>query len=371
MRKRRSFVGPVVVGPLAGLLMLAACVDLFHGTDFETLCTKSPDDPRCKSATDGPIEASEGSPGADVVEKPIPDFCAWGSDVARKNAERACAWLSACVRPHGSSAFAECLVHAQLAYDCVANPNLRPRGDVEKAWGCLANVTSCADLDACMFPEGKPTCQAGSSEGTACGVGASASVRIGCSPTRGTEFDFCPLTGRTCVNSATGAECVPTTTPCSGTRTCAEGIARDCVDGDPDRGVDCRAYGAKQCAQAVSEPGCRGNDGGTCSGSEIKCEGAQVKACVANEEIVIDCSRFGASPGLPCADEADAGAINPPPTLYAPWRRCFGSICSDAEPKCVSDDVEVCVRGVPRTVECKKIGLGACSAATKLCAPPQ
>lgn len=362
----------LVFAPVSALVALAACVDLFHGTDFETLCSKSPSDPQCTSATvDGASDASDAGVDADVVERPIPDFCAWKSNEAKQNAERACAWLNACVPPLGSTQLAECLVNAQLAYDCPANPNLRPRGKVEKVWGCLATVSSCAEVDACVFPEGRISCTVGGvgqGEAVPCGAGASASVRLRCVDNMVTGFDFCDLTGRTCVKPSGGlASCVPSPTACDGTRKCVNDVvASDCEGVDTiDRGIDCQHYGDRGCAlNASSGPGCRGNDGGACSFSDVVCEGSLAKACVAQREIVVDCSKLG----LPCASE-NAGTIEPPPTPYAPWRLCVGTVCDPNAPaKCVGDSVETCVRGVSRKIDCKANGFGACNGGR--CTPP-
>lgn len=357
----------LVAVPVSGLVALAACVDLFHGTDFETLCGKNPSDPQCTgTVTDGANEASDGaSVEADVVEKPIPDFCAWKSNEAKQNAERACAWLTACVPPLGSTQLAECLINAQLAYDCYANPNLRPHGKVEKAWGCLTTVTSCAEADACVFPEGRIKCtvgEAGTGESVSCGAGASAPVRLRCVDTTVEGFDFCHLTGRTCGAPKDGGvpDCVPSTAKCDGTRKCAGTVASDC-DGIEtiDRGIDCQDYGDQRCDLSASQgPGCRGNDGGACNFSDVVCEGSLAKACVGQREIAVDCSKLG----LACEGE-DAGAIDPPPTPYAPWRLCAQTACDPSLPaKCVNGSVEVCVRGATRTLSCKANGFAGCNA---------
>ncbi len=54
----------------------AACVDLFHSTDFVTLCQQSPQDPACGGPAPDGGEDAAGSDGedADVAEPGEDDF---------------------------------------------------------------------------------------------------------------------------------------------------------------------------------------------------------------------------------------------------------------------------------------------------------
>jgi hypothetical protein len=66
-----------------GLVALGvACVDLFHSTDFETLCTRSPDDPLC-GAVDGAVPKADVVVDAADAARPHLDFCAWTSAEAQ------------------------------------------------------------------------------------------------------------------------------------------------------------------------------------------------------------------------------------------------------------------------------------------------
>ena len=157
----------LVLASCAFVVLGLACVDLFHDTDFDTLCTTSPADPACASdAATAPDVVVEATVDATV---PHPDFCAWTSSQARDQAMRACAWLGACEGAIGESSFGACTIDAQLAYDCSLTPALRPRGIVDAFWACLATVKSCGDVDRCVFPGGVQDCNlvtSGSFSGT-------------------------------------------------------------------------------------------------------------------------------------------------------------------------------------------------------------
>ena len=87
MKRRHVLVAASGAFVVLGL----ACVDLFHGTDFETLCTRSPNDPSCGGESGVLPDVIDAS--ALDAQVPHPDFCAWSSTQARAEALRACAWL--------------------------------------------------------------------------------------------------------------------------------------------------------------------------------------------------------------------------------------------------------------------------------------
>jgi hypothetical protein len=328
-----------------GLVGLFACVDLFHGTDFETLCERNP-------------AACAGS--ANDAGKPLLDFCAWPSATAREKAVRACAWLGACEGPLGETAFGRCLVRALSAFDCTFNPALRPRGDAHTLWSCLAQVESCKDVDACVFTGTPPECaavQAGSF--TAC----SATARVECARPdggRAAGVEPCALEGRTCTKlDDSRALCTGVGgAACSAGASCAGTSAIDCGPFGGtlvDRGRDCAAVGGGSCVAGgdagvactpiPTAPSCTG-------GLDVRCEGTTVTSCVQGKRVSFDCRVLGApcdvTQPIPPTDPALACADRTSPS------RCTGP------DECVAGKIESCANGVKVTADCASVGLGPC-----------
>lgn len=332
-----------------------ACVDLFHGTEFETLCIHSPDDPACTGDAAIDVDAA-----AEAAPRPHPDFCAWSSSEARKQALRACAWLGACEGPLGEAVFGPCAVRAQLAYDCKAAPSVRPQGAVDEFWGCLATVRSCGDVDGCVFPGGVQSCVAvptGSS--SACGtLAGNTATRLKCAGPAGRAVGVepCVMLGKTCAAESTSvASCVGSlgftcaTTGCSGTK------AVDCRTAGTrklDRGVDCAGYGAGACVDGAGGPACKGGPTApSCSTDPApRCNADLLTTCIDGRDVQIDCTKLG----LRC-DVSQAVA------LYDPAAGCVDrpGACSGPD-KCVGNKLQSCARGSVYEVDCADVGLGPC-----------
>lgn len=341
-----------------------ACVDLFHGTDFETLCVHSPSDPAC--APDAPVTVDV----ADVVTDtatPRPDFCAWTSSEAKDQAKRACAWLGACEGALGESDFGPCTVNAQLAYDCELNPALRPRGAVDAFWACLATVKSCGDVDRCVFPGGAQGCDnVDSGSFSACGTIANATtVRLECAGpagrARGTEP--CAMLGKTCtaedLSNATCAGKLGFACTKSG---CAGTSLVDCESAGTrmlDHGFDCADYGSGACVESdggvgpYCSPGpettsCTTDSPPTCDGNFA------ANTCVGGKNIRINCDKLG----LPC-DVSGLTAVDP---LGACVKRGSGA-CSPGSDTCENGTTTLrsCGRGAFVDIDCASVGLGKCS----------
>jgi hypothetical protein len=341
------------------VLLGAACVDLFHGTDFETLCARSPDDPSCGNHDAGVPDVAEASTDA---ARPRPNFCAWSSDEARRQAVRACAWLGACEGPLGESLFGPCVVHAQLAFDCTLNPTLRPRGAVDAFWACLATAKTCGEVDQCVFPGGVENCGAAASGNvTACGTARNAGVRLACSDAgaRAQRVEPCVLSGQTCTpentsNStcagALGFAC--TTNACSGSSVveCRSVGARMV-----DRGHDCGGYGGGECTVFDAGPACApGKAAKSCSKDTAPtCDGTYlVRSCLGGSEVTLACDALG----LPC-DTSEA-------TTADPTAACVNrgpSACSGGDVCVTPTKLRSCGRGGAFEVECPEVGLGPCA----------
>lgn len=365
MRRHHALLGLAMAFVAGGV----ACVDLFHSTDFETLCTASPADPRC--ATDaGVVPDVVSEPGVDAP-RPRPDFCSWTAARVETEAKRACAWLGACEGPLNESSFGKCVVRAQLAFDCDANPTLRPGGATDDFWSCLATVkTTCAEVDRCVFPTGVvDQCGTiGSGSFTSCGNGNGA-VNLKCSApggNRASGVEPCAMLGKTC------SKLDESTAACTGTlggksagavvcveNACRGTVARNCRGGGSatlDDGFDCASQSAT-CASIAGVPACSSVKGPACTAAAApSCDGARVTTCVSGHELTVDCAKIG----LDCDVTKLAG-----PDLYD-----ITAACTLNAPTCTTEDscngatLTSCARGKSYDVDCVSVGLKACGTIT-------
>ncbi len=336
------------------LLPAVACVDLFHATDFETLCSRDPASEACNPA------ASDG--GGHDAPYPRLDFCAAGALETRTRAQRACAWLGACEGPLGWTKLGTCIHEAMLAYDCFVNPSHRPRARVEDFWQCLASAAACADVDRCLFSGETPACGSFPVEGsfTTCAASPDGDVRVECSGgPRPTGIEPCFGRAQTC------------TALDESTATCTGLAGKDCARGERcegtslvrcagaplalDEGVDCSGYGDGRCVAATTgAPRCAPvATSPPCAGGSLLCAGAIASECIDGLAAKADCARLGTScaprdgfgPVASCFDRDDAGAP-----------RCV------AEDVCEGNVVRSCgAHAEPLRIDCTAVGLGPCS----------
>ncbi len=354
-----------IAGVALAIAGTAACVDLFHSTDFTTFCTLNPTDPSCGG--DGGAPTSDAAP--DTGPPPL-DFCSLDTARARKYAEHACTWLGACEGATGSTKTAACLTQAILAYDCNANPHLRPQGATFDLWQCLARAQSCADVDACILPGGVQPCPpvSGGGQFSACGTGPNAAVRVECRSAAGgkpTAVEPCLLAGRTCTaRNGSVAECTGVTgKDCAGAPTCLGSAIVACGTGGDsaiDRGFDCKYYGAGACALTAGGPACKGNDAGACTGDggdgTSACPSPAVAtACVGGGELDTACMTLGGK----CL--ADAGIVVSPQNAAACGGTSVGGVAPcTADDACSGSTITSCDLGIKYVVDCKAQGLGSC-----------
>jgi len=351
--RRRLAAALVLVAPAV------ACVDLFHSTDFETLCTKSPPDPSCGPVVDGAVEASDGEAGP----KPHPDFCKWNATEAQTNAERACAFIGACEGPLDSMRFGPCVAAARLVYDCQASRGRRAAGDVDELWGCLSQVTSCGDVDACLFPGGAvppcPAVNAGESF-TAC----SGSVRVQCASTtagRPTSIEPCLAGAQTCTAiTKSFSQCTGVGGKACTAAKCSDTSAVVCGTGSSaaiDVGRDCAKLGGGTCVTTDAGPACSASsDSIACEGGYPRCDRITFddlsKACINSREITIDCRAVNAhciaDSGSPTTPEQSCTV---PPT---------GQSCS-GDDTCTLGKLVSCASGIKHELDCTSVGLGPCA----------
>lgn len=367
----------VVTVTSLGLVALGvACVDLFHSTDFETLCTKSPDDPLC-GAVDGAVAKPDVVVDAADAGRPHPSFCAWTSAEAQTQAVRACAWLGACGRPLGESLFGECVIRTQLAFDCTANPSLRPRLASDDFWSCLATVESCVDVDRCVLPGGAQGCREVNGTSTACGTQGNEATRLECAGPAGRAhgIDPCAMVNRRCAlpddagsvarcTGVQGFDCSTDLGTCKGTS------ALDCKPFGTlsyDQGMDCAGLGAGKCVQGDAGASCAplatASTACTQDGRPL-CDGKTATMCVGGQEVRIDCTQLG----LLC-DAADASTVDPSGACV---KTGTGS-CTDSDVCPTPNKLRSCGRGGTYEVDCASVGLGKCvidTAGHGACSPP-
>lgn len=349
---------------VAASAALFACVDLFHATDFDTLCTASPTDPACQRQTEADAatrpDAATRADARDAAPERV-DFCAWNRQAALDHAVRACAWLGACEGPLGESAFGPCVVRAQLAFNCAATPTLRPVGAAAAFWRCLATVSSCADVDRCVFPDAVQQCIAvNGGVSDVCGTNGNAGLRIRCSGPAGraTAIEPCIMMGKACIADG------PSLAQCGGPKGfscvasgCAGTAAVDCSSDAQftvDRGVDCAGYGAGACAASDAGATCTpGRDAGTCSDdSPPACDRSTAKMCANGKETRVDCAELG----LTCD-------VSEPVAAYDLASACVNrnaSACNEPDSCARGATIGSCARGARFSVSCAAVGLGAC-----------
>jgi hypothetical protein len=344
---KRAVVGGALVGA-AGMLAFVAC-DLFHSTDFATLCDTTPTADAC---TDGPRPAEAGP-------APPTNFCAWDPATAYGNAQHACAWLSACELPLGNNAFGPCMVSALLAYDCATNPDRPVTGRLHGYWDALWQAASCADVDRAVFPGAGnadlvPPCRNGGGF-TSCGVaydgGDNSSVRVECdeagAPARG---ESCLAQGRTCAGGACVASVAgPCVTGCNGT------TLDDCDDAGVDRGTSCAVFGAGSCVVTDAGPACASTSSSSCTPTPVvSCsDGGVAEGCPSGTSETVDCNVLtgmgscNAGPAVPAWDVSSA---------------CFADAAACAPDSCKGngDMLVSCARGAPFSVSCSTFKLGSC-----------
>lgn len=365
----------------ATLAAPVACVDLFHSTDFVTLCDRDPESTLCGG--EGGVDADVPETATDAGTAPSIDFCDWSPIEARKRASQACAWLGACEGPVDDSVFGPCMLHALWAYDCALNPTLRPTGATRALWECLAEVKSCGDVDRCVFGDQVSECSAvPSGSFTACEKESSGTVVVECGrPERGRPIgaDPCALTGRSCVrpDDSTGICTGATRTGCALGQKCAGTAAVDCQSfggGTVDRGIDCAAFGAGECVAKNGNVACAPQaDAGTCSRDalDVRCvdDAGTAFSCVGGKQVAVDCTKL----------DVGCDVDTSPVPAYDPIKACVNrdpsSPCvASATDDCAGTLLRSCAQGIRFDVDCTSVGLGPCekvaNGALARCTPP-
>jgi hypothetical protein len=325
--------GVLLLSCAAFFALVSACVDLFHSTNFETLCDVDARAPGCPSA-----EAEAGPT----------DFCRWSSSEARESAEHACAWLGACSSPFDQNAFGPCVINAILAYDCTVNPSRKlAGGPLHDFWDALWHASSCKDIESVSH---HPPIQCDGT-GYAC-LDASPDLLFQCAGD-GAEVESCLVHGLTCQARACkppqeSRNCDPPN--CDGT------VLHACGEGGADEGYDCRYFGEGTCQVADGSAGCAPSpeDGGgvPCTPTErVTCDGGVASACATG---ILESVFCGALTGEDTCNPTTAPSWN----LAAACEgrgNCVAGCRGDA-----GDSLVGCGNGAEFTTSCNAHGLGGC-----------
>lgn len=335
---------------------LIACIDLFHSTaGILPLC-------EVDAQADGCADVQASGDAAEAGTDAPVDFCSWGFYEARANAQHACAWLGACESPMGDNAFGACMVQALLAFDCSSNPDHPVQGNVRGRWDCLRRAQSCAQVDACIFPDGRVACGS-SGDYTAC----AGDVRIECADGGFPHGESCALWAQRCASDGTQGVCAGAAgaagVSCS-LEECVGTTLHDCA-GSRDIGIDCAGTGAGQCAGfPAGSPqwvACVPlTDAGACApDASVSCQDGIATSCPAGGLETINCQQLLGTQGAcnpqdaaPPFDWTSACRVVPPTPP------CDGDAGEACDPD--AGTITSCARGAPFTVRCSEQGLGHC-----------
>jgi hypothetical protein len=331
---RRHLLGILVFG-----LLGVACVDLFHSTDFQTICDVHPDTNGCPNADAGP-ETDAAIDAGDPL-------CTDDAAKAQEDAKRVCAFDGACNGTTKDHGYGLCLFEALRAFDCQADPGQAPRGQREAYWRCMKKANSCADYRACA---GNTTaCSGGSEQCAPNGVTVQRCISGG-----SFQQTNCAAEGKVCANLTGQAQCTgPTRDGCAGTG-CFDNNVRRCNSG-LDVGRSCDSFGSGTCVEGVAVAACKPLGTETCTPTnKLTVSGTQISACATGVKETVDCARVLLAPAPPAGylelgNPGDLSSACGPPRL--------GGGCTAS---CNGKVFTACFRSTPQTLDCSTQKLGAC-----------
>ncbi len=333
---RRHLLGILTFG-----LLGVACVDLFHSTDFLTVCDLQPETNGCPNADGGAgeVDAAEASAGDSL--------CTDDAAQAQADARRVCALDGACNGTTIGRGYGLCAFEALRAFDCQADPGQAPRGKREAYWRCMKKANSCAEFRACA---GSATACSGGTEQCA-GNGITAQR---CPSAGSFQQTNCAAQGQVCANVSGQALCVgPTRDSCAGTG-CFDNNVRRC-NATLDVGRSCESFGSGTCVEGVAIAACKPIGTETCAPTnKLTVSGTQVSACATGIKETVDCARLlltAAAPAsyLELGNPGDLSSACGPPRLGG-----------DCTPSCSGKMFVACFRKSAQAVDCGAQKLGAC-----------
>lgn len=364
--RSRSILVPAFV--VTAMTAIAACVDLFHATEFAALCM---DDAAACAVEGGTLARDVDAPETTTEETTSIDLCASGRTEARQRAERACGYLGACLGTVSGSTFGECMIHALAAYDCSFNPSLRPRGKSAVLWDCLSNVDSCDAVASCVFGTPAPPCTPHNGTYTACNLEVDSTGAVTAGPvvvecgnsTFAIGMEPCVLSGRTCAKVDDGKSiCAGAQgATCTGTPRCDGTFAVQCRSAggvDSDEGKNCELFGEGRCVRDDAGVACAPVfTSPTCSKTaKVVCNdaGTAAESCVDRMMVTINCASIG--------QRCNAKGVLPVDPIAACTNADIFYACVDGEEKCEQETLRSCARGTWFNLRCTSVpGLGACA----------
>ncbi len=310
-----------------------ACGDVFHGTEYETACTR--DKNACR----------------------LHDYCALTPTEAQERAIRTCARLGSCAGPLGDNAFGACVANAILAYDCGARPGQSPRAEARAYWDCLYAATdaplanACGMVEQCLIPPNTPQCSTLQDSVGCAYPSGQIGTRIACSDGGRVAIQRC-LDAPCVTASQIYAACTISTSPC--THGCAPTNDSVFVTCEPDGGpirqlTDCHGIGDGRCTPYGCAPAYESDAGVSCTNSEVICRGDTAVACANGYEDTVDCARLGAKCVAHPLDDARAS--------------CVGTMDKCPVDFCQGATLFSCANGVVRSVDCTSVGYAKCELA--------
>ncbi len=340
--------------------LAAACVDLFHSTDF----TNETDE-----ADGSPVTIKHDAGSDAAVTKDAaggPTICTTDETSGAAPAARACAWLSGCASAPGDNAPSACLARARSVFICQAAPERPAQGAMRALWSCLASATSCGDVAACLEPGGAANCSSSSTadfllcENSASGsAAANSAVLVSCPAGSATSNgkESCALSGQTCISPGAGPSCGESTSCTASGCTAGSSVLHDCDDAGVDRGFDCANFGADDAhpSSCALDPtsgafGCTTSGASCTATTAVTCDGSGVAhGCPSGTMESVDCT---ALTGSPTCNPAAAGPV------WDVSRACVSA--TPCEESCTSGVVTACVGGSPVKIDCKAAGLSSC-----------
>ncbi len=329
---RRHLLGILVFG-----LLGVACVDLFHSTDFKTICDLQPDTNGCPNADAGP--------DTDAAIDAGDPLCTDDSAKAQEDAKRVCAFDGACNGTTKDHGYGLCLFEALRAFDCQADPGQAPRGNREAYWRCMKKANSCADYRACA---GNTTlCSGGSEQCAPNGVTAQRCISGG-----SFQQANCAAQGKVCTNVDGPALCVGPAGGCANPGCVADSVT-GCSAGK-DVGYNCESFGTGTCTLGSGVATCNPLGSATCAAStKITRRGTVLTACPTGVQQTVDCGRLLQA----ASTDSDFRSLDVPGDLSSACRHTGFPQCA---PSCNGKVFTACFHDTPQTVDCGAQKLGAC-----------
>ncbi len=331
---RRHLLGIAVFG-----LLGVACVDLFHSTDFQTICDVHPE-------TNGCPNADGGTGDTDAAVDAGDSLCTDDAAKAQADAKRVCAFDGACNGTTKDHGYGLCLFEALRAFDCKADPGQAPRGKREAYWRCMKKANSCADFQACAG--NTVSCSGGSEQCAPNGVTVQRCISGG-----GFQQSNCAAEGKVCANVNGQAQCTGATRDgCAGSAGCFDNNVRRC-NTTLDVGRNCESFGSGTCVEGVAVAACKPLGTDTCTPtSKLTVNGTQISACATGVPETVDCARLlqGTAPPTSFQELLNPGDLSS--ACRDPLATCI--------PACSGKVFTACFRNTKQTVDCGAQKLGAC-----------